>query len=177
MGGFYHPDGSPCTYSLLVSPHNHISFLLDALVTSLPIVGMTCITDPTTVVPRLALLYILQSPLIVRVSNLSIVVPLLLMLPVLLLLLPLTAVGAVILLVRLVVVSKAMLLWLLLLMLLLSFLESWLLRPRAVLLIRIRHRTAMLLLVVGGLVLMSAEAPSVWRHVLVRRRPILKIQQ
>ena len=134
---------------------------------------MTCITDPTTVVPRLALLYILQSPLIVRVSNLSIVVPLLLMLPVLLLLLPLTAVGAVILLVRLVVVSKAML-WLLLLMLLLPFLESRLLRPRAVLLIGICHWTAMLLLVVRGLVLMSAEAPSVWCHVLVRRGPILK---
>ena len=145
-----------------------------AQVTSLPIAGMTCTTDPTTVVPRLALLYILQSPLIVRVSNLSIVVPLLLMLPVLLLLLPLTAVGAVILLVRLVVVSKARLLWLLLLMLLLPFLESRLLRPRAVLLIGICHWTAMLLLVVRGLVLMSAEAPSVWCHVLVRRGPILK---
>ena len=96
------------------------------------------------------------------------------MLPVLLLLLlPLIAVGVVILLVRLVVVSKARLLWLLLLMLLLPFLESRLLRPRAVL-IGICHWTAMLLLVVRGLVLMSAEAPSVWCHVLVRRGPILK---
>ena len=136
---------------------------------------MTRTTDPTTVVPRLALLNILQCPLIVGVPDLSIIAPLLLLLPVLLLLLPLVAVAAfVLLLVRLMMISKPRLLRLLLL-LLLRFLESRLLRPGALLLIWVGHRIAMLLLVAGRLVLLHAEAPSVWRHVLVRRRAVLRL--
>merc|ERR1719151_84064 len=71
-------------------------------------------------------------------------------------------------------ISKPRLLRLLLL-LLLRFLESRLLRPGALLLIWVGHRIAMLLLVVGRLVLLPAEAPSVWRHVLVRRRAVLRL--
>ena len=139
---------------------------------------MTCTTHPTAVVPRLALLNILQCPLVVGVPGLSIIAPLLMLLPVLLLLLPLVAVAAVVLLlVGLMVVPKTRLLCLLLLLrlLLLCFLESGLLRPRALLLIWVGQRMDLVLLAVGRLVLLGAEAPSVWRDVLVRRRPVLRV--